>query len=97
MFAISGISFIASCWFNKSGTALSIGAGLPIAFFLFNTIAGFRSELDFLKYLSLNTLFNPMNIIAGNSFTLEVIILIGIGLVLYTVGIARFLKKDLPL
>jgi len=97
MFAISGVCFGASCWFNKSGSALGIGAGLPIAFFLFSTIAGFGSELTFFKYLTLNTLFNPMDIIAGNGFAIQMIILLGIGLVLYTIGITRFLNKDLPL
>lgn len=97
MFAISGISFAASCWFNKSGHALVLGAGLPIAFFLFNTIAGFGSELEFFKYLTLNTLFSPVDIIAGNGFMLESIVLFMIGLVLYGIGITRFLNKDLPL
>ncbi len=97
VFAISGICFVASCWFNKSGSALTLGAGLPLAFFLCNTLAGFGSELSFFKYLTLNTLFSPMDIIAGNGFWLEALVLLGIGLALYAVGITRFLKKDLPL
>lgn len=97
MFAISGISFAASCWFNKSSNALVIGAGLPIAFSLFNTIAGFGSELEFFKYFTLNTLFNPMDIIAGKGYALEIIVLLCVGFILYTIGISRFMKKDLPL
>lgn len=97
MFAISGISFGASCVFNKVGNSLAFGAGLPIAFFLFNTIAGFGSELEFFKYLTLNTLFNPVDIIVGNGFLTETLILFGVGIVLYAIGIVRFLKKDLPL
>ncbi|MDL2310805.1 ABC transporter permease [Peptostreptococcaceae bacterium OttesenSCG-928-C18] len=97
LFAISGISFLASCWFNKSGSALIIGAGLPIAFFLFNTIASFGSELKFFKYITLNTLFDPVGIIAGNSFMVEALVLFEIGIVLYAIGFVKFLKKDLSL
>ncbi len=35
MLAISGIVFFASCLFNITGSALDIGAGIPIAFFPF--------------------------------------------------------------
>lgn len=96
MFAISGISFASSCWFNKTGNALMIGAGIPIVFFLFNTIAGFGSDLEMFKYVTLNTLFSPFDIIAGNGFILEAIILLSIGIVLYSVGVVKFIKKDLP-
>jgi ABC-2 type transport system permease protein len=97
LFAISGISFAASCWFNKSGSALIVGAGIPIAFFLFNTIAGFGSEMDVFKYFTLNTLFSPIDIIAGENFILNSVVFILIGVLLYGIGIVRFLKKDLPL
>jgi len=97
LFAISGISFAASCWFNKSGNALIVGAGVPIAFFLFNTIAGFGSEMEVFKYFTLNTLFSPVDIIAGENFTLNFVVFILIGVLLYGIGIVRFLKKDLPL
>lgn len=97
MFAISGISFVASCWFNKTSSALTIGVGIPVVFFLFNVIAGFGSDFEFFKYFTLNTLFNPTDIIAGNNIIADVVTLLGVGLVLYVTGIMRFLKKDLPL
>lgn len=97
MFAISGISFAASCIFNKVGASLACGAGLPLAFFLFNTIAGFGEDLEFFKYFTLNTLFSPTDIIAGNGVMYDIIILCGIGIALYAIGIFRFIKKDLPL
>jgi len=36
--AISGIVFFASCWFNKTGRAMMLGAGLPVIFFLITTL-----------------------------------------------------------
>ncbi|HSK69395.1 MAG TPA: ABC transporter permease subunit [Candidatus Limnocylindria bacterium] len=97
MFSVSGISFAASCWFNKSGQSLAVGAGLPIAFFLFHTLAGFGGELEFFRYFTLNTLFDPMGIIGGRGYALEALSLLAVGLALYAAGIARFLRKDLPL
>ena len=97
LFSISGISFAASCWFNKSSNALIVGGGVPIAFFLFNTIAGFGSEMEIFKYFTLNTLFSPVDIIAGEDFIFNSLVFIVIGVLLYGIGILRFLKKDLPL
>ena len=95
--AIGGLVFAASCWFNKTGNALGPGAGLPIAFFLFGTIAGFGEELEWFKYLTLNTLFNPTDIILGESQGMEIIVLLCLSVVLYTVGMLKFVRKDLPL
>jgi ABC-2 type transport system permease protein len=94
--AISGICFAASCWFNKGGESLMVGAGLPIAFFLFEAMSG-MSGLEFLKYLSLNTLFDTTAIIAGDGYVIQFIVLGLIAVALYTIGINKFLRKDLPL
>lgn len=94
--AISGICFFASCWFNKSSQSLMVGAGLPVAFFLFDSLAAIP-DLKFLKYFSLNTLFDTTAIVAGSGFTVQFVALFIIGIVLYALGISKFLKKDLPL
>lgn len=94
--AVSGICFLASCWFNKSGNSLLIGAGLPIAFFLFNSLSQIQ-DLEFMKYLSLNTLFDTSAIISGTGFIIQFIAMAVIGIALYVVGINKFLRKDLPL
>jgi len=98
-FAISGICFFASCWFNKSGQSLMIGAGLPVAFFLLSSLSPIVkiSDTEFLKYFSLNTLFDTSAILSGGGFIVQFIVLFAIGFVLYFVGINKFLKKDLPL
>jgi len=96
--AISGICFFASCWFNKSGNSLMLGAGVTIAFFLFNSLATMGVEsLEFLKYFSLNTLFDTSAIISGGNFIIQFIAMFVIGVALYVVGINKFLRKDLPL
>lgn len=96
-FAISGITFFASCLFNNSGNSLTIGAGLPITFFAFNLLSGMSGKLEFLRYFSLITLFDRNAIIDGKGYVAKLIILAVIGLVLYVAGIKAFKEKDLPL
>jgi len=98
-FATSGICFAASCWFNKSGQSLLIGAGVPVAFFMLSTLSGLVtiSGNEFLKYFSLNTLFDTSVVLNGSGFIFQFIAMAVIGVVLYAIGITKFLKKDLPL
>ncbi|MCL2679076.1 MAG: ABC transporter permease [Dehalococcoidia bacterium] len=94
--AVSGICFAASCWFDKSGQALMIGAGLPVAFFVLNSLSSLDG-LGFLKYFSLNTLFDTAAVVSGGSFAGAFIAMFAIAMALYIAGINKFLKKDLPL
>lgn len=97
IFATSGISFFFSCLFNLSKNSLALGAGIPIAFFLFLLMAQFSESLEGLKYLSMNTLFNTDAILNGDHVAIPLLILTGIGVTLYALGIRVFQKKDLPL
>ncbi len=97
MFAISGISFFFSCLFNLTKNSLALGAGIPIAFFLFHLMAQISKSLEGIKYISLNTLFDTVAILNGDSIAIQFIMLIGIGIVLYALGIRVFQQKDLPL
>lgn len=106
--AISGICFLASCWFNRSKQAMSIGGGLSM-FFLVSTILGlFGSEvipsairieaMNYFNYVSIISLFDTISIIDGTlTFLWKWAILLVIAGVTYTVGVIKFNKKDLPL
>ena len=108
MFAMSGICFLASCWFDRSKKAMAIGGGLSM-FFLVATMLGLfgssimpsiiRMEaLDYFNYVSIITLFDPISIMDGTTAYLwKFCILLVIGLVCYIAGSVRFRKKDLPL
>jgi ABC-2 type transport system permease protein len=54
-------------------------------------------KLEFLKYISLNTLFDTKSIMYGEGYAVKLIILASIGLILYVAGIVAFKKKGLPL
>lgn len=96
-FATSGICYAASCIFNFSRTSFAVGAGLPLAFFLFQMMSELSEDLDFVKYLSLNTLFSPDDILRGDGYVPPFVCLGVVGLALYGAGIAVFRRKDLPL
>ena len=96
-FAISGICFGASCWFNKSAHSMLVGAGLPIVFIVLNAVSTIDDKLKFFKYFSLNTLYDTSNILAGHNYVIQFIALAIIGFVCYIAGIVKFNTKDLPL
>ena len=97
MFATSGITFMFSCIFNTSKNYIALGAGIPIAFFLFHMMAQVSDSLEALKYLSLNTLFDTKAILNGENYGVKLIILAVVAIVSYTCGMIVFKEKDLPL
>lgn len=96
--AFAAIGFFASCLFNRAGTAMMLGGGLPFAFYLFNIIVQMGGDnMENAKYLTLVTLYDTSEIIAQGDFGVGLAILAGIAVVLYTAGCVIFCKKDLPL
>jgi len=96
-FALSAVAFFASCLFNSSSKSLSLGAGIPLAFFALKLISGMSDKLKFLKFFSLNTLFDTTAIMGGSGYAINLITLTAFGVILYAAGIYVFKKKDLPL
>lgn len=108
LFAMSGISFMASCWFNRSKYSMSLGGGINM-FFLVSTMLGlFGSKvlptvvrlksLNFFNYTSLISLFDVISILdSTTTFIWKFSILIAIGVICYILGGIKFKKKDLPL
>jgi len=97
MFATSSVSFLFSCLFNLTKNSLALGAGIPIAFYLFQTMSAVSEDMEFFRFFTINTLYDPPGIIAGNSFWLQFAMLGTIGIVLYGVSVMVFKEKDLPL
>jgi len=97
MFATGSISFLFSCLFNLTKNSLALGAGVPVAFYLLHTMASVNDDMEFFRFFTINTLYDPPGIVAGNSFWLQFVVLGAIGLVLYGVSVKIFKEKDLPL
>lgn len=96
-FAISSICFCSSCIFNTSKNSLLIGGGLPLMFFVISLLMKLSDSLEFLEYFTLNSLFDPSNILNNSGYGQEFMIMATIGIILYVIGIIWFEKKDLPL
>jgi ABC-2 type transport system permease protein len=108
LFAISGINYLTSCYFDRSKKAMALGGGISM-FFLVATMLGLFgspvipsvvriSALNNFNYVSLISLFDVVSILnCGTEWIYKLLILIAIGLVGYIVGSIKFQKKDLPL
>lgn len=96
-YALTGIGFFASCFFNDAKNSLALGAGLPVAFLVLQMISNIGEATNFLKYFTIYTLFNPVKIIQGDGYQTSFIVLGIIAIVMYSAGIYVFHKKDLPL
>jgi len=96
--AIAGIVFFSASFFNDSKNFYSIGAGIPLVFFLINMLANMGGKLENFKYFSLYTLFPKDQIIAGESgVAIYNIALAIIAIILFGAGIVSFTKKDFSL
>lgn len=98
---ISGIAWFASCCFNSSGPATSVGTGLPLVFFLLyvvSTFFGSNKLLGYCRYFTVNSLYSPSDIIAGSSDVVwQFLLMFGMAVILFLAGAIVFKKKDLPL
>ena len=96
--SISGLGFFASCISNDTKLSYSLSAGIPIGFFIIQLLANMGGKLENFKYFTIFSLFNTDKLIKGESSGIWMfIILLLIGVILYTIGILRFDKRDLPL
>lgn len=108
LFALSGLCFFTSCWFDRSKRSMAIGGGLSIFALVAAMLGLFGSpvipsvvrldSLNNFNYTTIITLFDVISIMAGtNAFIWKFAILAVLGLTGYIVGSVRFTKKDLPL
>ena len=108
LFAMSGINFFTSCYFDRSKKAMAIGGGLSM-FFLVATMLGLFgspvipsvvriSALNYFNYVSVISLFDVVSILnVTTNWIWKLAILVAIGLLGYILGSIKFKKKDLPL
>ncbi|WP_167578655.1 ABC transporter permease subunit [Jeotgalibacillus proteolyticus] len=95
--AISGITFFASCLFNRSSHSLALGAGLSVFFFAANLLSGMSDSLEFLKNATIITFYDTNAIIQNNSYEWKLSLLALLAVILYFFGMLVFKRKDLPL
>jgi ABC-2 type transport system permease protein len=96
-YALTGIGFFASSFFNDTKNSLALGAGLPVAFLVLQMISDVGDATDFLKYFTLYTLFDPAKIASGEGYAVSFAVLAVIAVATYSAGLITFNKRDLPL
>ena len=93
---IAGIIFFAACFFQESKQFYLVGCGLPLIFYLFQMLGNMGDKFDWLKYFTIYTLFPADDIVAGNLGAVgNNLILLGMAIVLFSLGIKIFESKDL--
>ncbi len=108
LFALSGLCFFTSCWFDRSKHSMALGGGLSIFSLVAAMLGLFGSKimpsivrlnaLNYFNYATIITLFDAISITSGTlTFVWKFVILFVLGLIGYIVGSVRFIKKDLPL
>lgn len=93
---IGGICFLASCIFSDTRYSVGVGAGIPALMYVLQMLSNVGANAEKAKYFTFFTLFRPDDIIAGDSSAVIGVAVLLIGsMVLYTLGIIVFSKKDL--
>ena len=108
LFALSGLCFFTSCWFDRSKRSMALGGGLSIYSLVGAMLGLFGTQtipsvvrldaLNYFNYTTVISLFDSVSIIDGTlTFLWKFAILIVLGVVGYVIGAKKFVKKDLPL
>ncbi len=95
--ALSGITFMISCLFVEAKHALSLIIAVPLFFFVIQMLQKVSDQFEWLKYLTLQTLYQPNDVLMGEPYILSTLVLISVGLIGYGIGIQMFKNKDLPI
>lgn len=108
MIGVSGICFLASCFFNKQGKAIGTGGGINISFFICSILGLFGTSaipgtvrietMNYFNYVTILSLYDGLAVMDGDPiYWYKLIALVGIAIITYGFGIYYFDHKDLPL
>ncbi len=96
--AVSSICFFFSCIFNESKYSLAFGGGIPVFFFIVNMLKNIGGNNDWLKYLTLYSLFDATAIVSGKQELLGICLpFAAVAVVLYSLGVIVFSRRNLYL
>ena len=108
LFALSGLNFFTSCYFDRSKRSMAIGGGLSIFALVAAMLGLFGSpvipkvvrldSLNYFNYTTIISMFDVVSIMDGTTaFIWKFAILAVLGIIGLVAGAVKFTKKDLPL
>jgi len=96
--AVGGVSFFISFLVNDEKRALGIAGSIAFRFFSLNLLGKISEKIDWLKNISIYTLYNPSEIISKQADIIQSCMILGtIGLAAFIIAIVLFKKRDSPL
>ncbi|ARC66967.1 MULTISPECIES: ABC transporter permease subunit [Bacillus] len=97
-FAVGGISFLFSAISNDEKRALGLSGGITFLFFSFDLLGKLSEKTEWLRSLSVFSLFRPDDIVNGSTDIAQVsLVLAAVGFAAFALSILIFKKRDLPL
>lgn len=97
LFAISSITFFASCLFNDGKNAVLLGTSLPVGFLIVQMLTAQGDKLEVLKYFTLLTLYQPNKIIVADYQPWPLLALAMVGIIFYLLAVLIFKRRNLPI
>lgn len=95
---LSTLCFMFACLFSELKFSIGLGAGLGMIFFLVQMLSQTSEDIEFLKYLTPLTLFNPESLVAFETKSFICLsILLSSAIVFFVIAIFGFKKRDLSL
>lgn len=92
---LSGICWLAGCVIKETRAAMGTAGGLCILFLLIRMLADLGGDVEWMKYLTPLTLFDPLGLAKGSPEALaEMCGLYGVGLLCFLAGAAVFCRRD---
>lgn len=92
----ASLIYLTSCFFNESKYAIGVGGGLTFVFVLIQMLSQVNDKIEFLKYFTPMTLFDPQGLIGYETNALLCVgVFVILSIVLTCLGTMIFQKKDL--
>ncbi|MCA0988441.1 ABC transporter permease subunit [Guptibacillus algicola] len=97
-FAVGGYSILFSSLFNDEKMAFAAAGGVTFLFYALDMAGKIVSDLEWLRNLSIFSLYEPAKIAKGDvNVVLVSLILFGLGLLMYIATVLVFRRRNLPL
>ncbi len=95
--AVIMITYFFSCLFSDAKYSVGFSSGITIMFLLMNMLGGASSDAKILKDLSIYGLYDPLDLVRGQSMLWINLFYVGLIVVLFTAGTLIFRKKQLTI